>query len=240
MSAKRFIYTIIVFLTKCSFLVANTSKEYNTTHTTINIVDTTIRNKQLKKSLFLITEKSVGLFSVNDTIGRSADFYGWPQIEDSEWYDGCIKPTKNIGGLVLYYKFAFSEDAPQIDRESISKDSLKYTFSKSDNCTGFYYRDSISRIEVYSEIFKTKEGIGIGSTVSDLQQEFTGLEGIYGVDPDGKCINYIKVTEYPRILFRFACEAVSVDVDKESSLDFEKKNSSLFKPDASIITIEMY
>jgi len=49
--------------------------------------------------------------------------------EDSEWYDGCIKPAKkNRSGLVLYYKFAFKEDDPRTDIEPVRKDSLKNTF----------------------------------------------------------------------------------------------------------------
>lgn len=42
-------------------------------------------------------------------------------------------------------------------------------YSFSDNCTAWYWKDKVDYIAVHSELFKTKEGIGVGSPLEEVR-----------------------------------------------------------------------
>lgn len=45
-------------------------------------------------------------------------------------------------------------------------------FSSSDNCSAWYWKDKVDYIVVHSELFKTKEGIGVGSPLEEVEEKY--------------------------------------------------------------------
>ena len=188
-----------------------------------------------ERAPFLITRRSVGFFTKNDTIGNLAKWYGWDASFSEFYSDGCLMPILQMDDLDIGLKYVCEnlDDAPK-------QDTSKLIFADSPNCRGYYSKDTISWFSVTSDKFKTKEGIGVGSTFMQIQETYTITNVSYGADQDSRCNNYVVVKEYPNIRFKFICEDVNLDVDSiDGSIYGDPKDLGVyFKPEAKVFCVE--
>lgn len=187
-----------------------------------------------EKAPFLITRKSVGFFTKNDTIGNLAKWYGWETSFSEVYSDGCLMPILQMMGLDIGLKYV----CENLD-ETRKQDTTKLIFVDSPNCRGYYSKDTISWFSVSSDKFKTKEGIGVGSTFMQIQETYTITNVSYGSDQDFRCNNYVETKEYPGIRFKFICEDVNHDVDSiDGSICGDPKDIGVhFKPEAKVFLV---
>lgn len=185
---------------------------------------------------FLITEKAIGPFVLGGNIDSVSNLYGWKSEEEINWHDGCAFPSRVIHisenqNVMLFYKLAI--DTNDKNETPYSKHRDKYIFVESDNCSGFYFRNISESISETCELFKTPEGIGVGSTFKELHDAYPDLKYNYG-DADGECFNNIEVKDNPNITFFFDCDAL-FDV----TLDCRKEDGSNYRPSALVIKISI-
>ncbi|MCX7943324.1 MAG: hypothetical protein N2746_02290, partial [Deltaproteobacteria bacterium] len=123
---------------------------------------------------YLITNNSVGYFKIGGN---------WMEIAEKEYkydfvegygicIDGCCS-----GGYGLGKQIVIEKDGNKMidslhliivtqgveENKVIDKNDKSIFFVESDNCPGWYYKDKIDTIMVMSDLFKTKEGIKVGS-----------------------------------------------------------------------------
>lgn len=191
-----------------------------------------------QKGKFLITNNSVGLFTLNDAIGNLPALYGWNSEPSSSFYDGCISPSLALsGGVEIFYKYTGLEE----ESSAVYKDTTKYFYNDSDNCYGYYCKDSIGKIFVNNKDFKTIEGIGVGSTFSEMQKSFPELYSCYFINVEGQIDIYISVKKYPNLEFRFIDKALTFELNEDNGSNGPiLEDGSHFHPNGTICQICMF
>lgn len=167
--------------------------------------------------------------------------------------------TKNIYEMIFVYKVngeekEFStedlsnvpEGAEFIERKdkliewiypTLNKDVFYPAFSDYNrNCGGsWYWRDKIGYIVVHSDLFKTKEGIGVGTTLEEVQKKNGNLHFYVGwIEEDENALKII-LKSYPNIEFvldvddyKGNCEEISLLRDENSlTISDFKRNSKI-------------
>lgn len=194
---------------------------------------------------FLITNKSVGYFKLGESWKNFAqqDY----NYSSSQAYGICIDACCD-GGYELMKNtlnkdnestFENSEmligamlfDNSESDREHSDNENVFY--SSSDNCNGWYWKDKIKYIVVYSQEFKTKEGVGVGTNLQKAQEVLGNLTiNIGWLEEDENAVNF-KVDSYPDILFILDAEDAG-GYEKLSMLEERKLKVSDFNAQSVI------
>lgn len=199
---------------------------------------------------FLITNTKAGLFDVNDTIGGLAQAYGYEVCRDSDLFFPDVEDD-SIAALEAYHK-------PNEKSNLLKKNTIELTLTHKravfkygkeparndkrylvvDNCgETFYYKDSISGIQIRSPKFKTKEGIGVGSTFKDLQKAYKGLKSVISVSSEnGAILAFVTTKEYPNIWFQFGVQFDGDEPEDEFKC-FGPEDGSHFNPNGEILYI---
>jgi hypothetical protein len=138
-------------------------------------------NKDADK--FIITNKSVGFFRLGDA---------WQEVAKNEYkfefiqgYGTCADAFcdggYDLGTNLKINKYGFVVNplitlgAEPFDKYSDSPTkhqmNTKVFFVESDNNSAWYYKDKAKYLVIYSDLFKTKEGIGVGSSLQKAQEK---------------------------------------------------------------------
>lgn len=180
------------------------------------IVEATPLEKKTTDNIYLITNTSIGLFSIKTDWKTACQKYDYNKTNSEECVDACCEGTTilwepNISmdkpSIVLYNKYVDDKKIP----EHIKMDCREYSkvhgtrkdlfFVCSDNCPSWYYKDSITGLAVYSPNFKTKENIGVGSKLEDFLKAFNTVYLTVGwIEEDADAIQ-LSVDEYPNLIF---------------------------------------
>lgn len=194
--------------------------------------------KRVVSSNYLITNNSVGLFKVNGRIGDLPKSYGWTSTPSEFFYDNCqLSTVKYSGGIEVFYKFSCSLE----DAKPMHKNKKIYSDNYSDNCSGYYCKDSIDRVFVYSPDFKVAEGVGVGSTFSEMKKAFPDLYSSYFGGVEGEYEIFLYVKKYPDLRFHIDPDGLLVDLDnEEGSYELQYEDGSHFRPDAKVECIKVY
>lgn len=167
---------------------------------------------------YLITDNSVGYFRLGGSWQDMAiTKYGYRSIQrygrctDACCDGGFLLGNKIVNGdygkemadlQVVIGAAVFSES----QSETEFKDSPGVFYSSSPNCNAWYWSDKINYLDVASEQFHTKENMGAGSTLAEMQTAFGKLDFYVGwIEEDLNALQ-ISVKAYPNIRF-----IVSVD-----------------------------
>lgn len=114
----------------------------------------------------------------------------------TDW--GWVENPEIIIGALLF------EDAELFDDEKNKnkyKNNKNVFYSSSDNCSGWYWKDKVNYVLIFSEVFKTKEGIGVGTTLEKMKETFGNVVINVGwIEEDPNAIR-VKVNSYPNIKF---------------------------------------
>jgi hypothetical protein len=120
-------------------------------------------------------------------------------------------------------------------------DSNKYKnkddvfFISSNNSSGFYFKDAVHYMIVYSDAFKTKEHIGVGTTLEVMEQKFGKLNFNIGwIEEDWNAVSF-SVKGYPNISFILNPEDFKENWEKYNLLqDANNLTLSEFKKNTTI------
>lgn len=167
---------------------------------------------------YLITNNSVGYFKIGGSWQNFAkNDYKYKYVQGyGTCTDACCDGGFDLGGVISNDNYGLKIESPEItigclplnESDSIyghnSNPSVFYI--SSDNCNGWYWKDKISYFVIYSEAFKTKEGIGVGTTLEKIQEIFGKVVIFIGwLEEDANAIQ-IEVNSYPNL-------ALILDVD---------------------------
>lgn len=171
-----------------------------------------------KKEKFLISNNSAGYFKVggswqslakNDYHFNSVQSYG-------TCIDACCDGGFDLGNNLIINKYGYA-DNPELTigallfKRSESYDDEvernKYISNKdvfyisSDNCNGWFWKDNIEYIVVNSDLFTTKEEVGVGATLEEAQEIFGKLDFHIGwIEEDVNALQFV-TKSYPNISF---------------------------------------
>ncbi|MCO6498275.1 MAG: hypothetical protein J5I50_11515 [Chitinophagaceae bacterium] len=221
-----------------------------TQHASDSVNDLTGLSATAEESIdprFLVTNRSVGLFE----IGKA-----WQDIATKDYafqfiqgYGSCIDGCCD-GGFLAGDKIVTEESVKTIQNPEITigaelfekgGTSTKYKndpdvfYVTSDNCNGWYRKDRVSYITIYSTRFKTKEGIGVGTTLHEVQRKFGSLSFYVGwIEEEGGAIRVL-LKPYPNVKFYLDIEDYTGNPD---DIDMSGIDNSLtianFKPGTKI------
>lgn len=176
-------------------------------------------NNETTDNSFLVTNNSVGFFTIGDSWQKTAkDKYQYKYVQGIGFcVDACCKGGfdlgtdiiedengKEIETVAITIGASDFEESESFDDETESKkyeNNPNVFYVSSDNCKGWYWTDSISYIIVCSDLFRTKEGIGVGSTLEEMQKVAGKFEiNIGWIEEDINAIQ-LKISSYPNINF---------------------------------------
>lgn len=195
--------------------------------------------ESFSRDTYLITNNSAGFFVINGTIKNiNRNYYQWNIFEgfikavDGEGAGGCSLYDYNDHeyeygtGIIMFgtKDCGIYNENDEEQNKQFEKDTTKFLM-RSMNAIRWYYNDTIDYISICSEIFKTEEGIGVGSTFEDLQNTYGDLYIHIGWIEDEERVQ-IRVEKYPMIRFIFTDEDVTF-CDKEN----EDESSTVFEWD---------
>lgn len=240
----------------CSKEKGNEAATKADTLTTEKIVE---KSEEDKSQDYLITRNSVGRFKIGGTWRAFAkNVYGYDFIEGyGICVDACCDGGYSLGnnlkkdeyGFVDEHEItigaAFVEDLPfdatQAQKEKYKNNPNLFSVS-SDNCGGWYEKDKIQYMVVHSPKFKTQEGIGVGTTLEELEKKYGKLKIFVGwVEEDANAIKVL-IPDYPNIGFAVDAESFKKDWEEISIEDIENKKFTIadFKPNTPIARIVLY
>jgi hypothetical protein len=205
-------------------------------------------NKDADK--FIITNKSVGFFRLGDA---------WQEVAKNEYkfefiqgYGTCADAFcdggYDLGTNLKINKYGFVVNplitlgAEPFDKYSDSPTkhqmNTKVFFVESDNNSAWYYKDKAKYLVIYSDLFKTKEGIGVGSSLQKAQEKLGKIKFEVGWLREEEFPMIIKVSSYPNIAFvvnpiDYMGDLEKIDLSGEDNLI----RVSDFKGNAKIIAI---
>lgn len=203
-----------------------------------------VANENLQDK-FLITNNYVGYFKIGGSWQNSAkNDYNYKSVQGyGTCRDACCDGGYNLGKAITNDNNGQTIENPEITigalrfGESESKTEHKNNpnvfYISSDNCSGWYLKDKISYLMIYSEAFKTKEGIGVGTTLEKLK-EILGevLINIGWLEEDANAIQ-VKINSYPSIEFILDVDDAIGGYEKLSTLG-ETARVSDFKKNTKI------
>lgn len=201
--------------------------------------------KALPPSNYLITNNSVGFFKIGETWQNYAkNNYSYKFIQGyGICVDACCNGGYHLGKAITNGNNGQIIENPEITigtmgfGESESKTEYKNNpnvfYISSDNCSGWYWKDKISYLIIYSEAFKTKEGIGVGTTLEKLK-EILGevIINIGWLEEDANAVQ-VKINSYPSIQFILDVDDAIGGYEKLSGLG-ETATISDFKKNTKI------
>ena len=170
------------------------------------------------QSKFLITNGSVGFFEIGGSWQNSAkNDYNYKSIQDyGSCIDACCDGGFDLGRNLIVNKYGRAinpeitigailfEESSSFDDESERnkyKNNKDVFYISSDNCSGWYWNDKINYVIVYSDLFKTKEEIGVGTTLEEAEDKFGKLGFYVGwIEEDGNALKVV-IKSYPNISF---------------------------------------
>lgn len=188
---------------------------------------------------FLITNSSVGYFQIGEN---------WQNIAKSKYnyqpvqgYGLCSDACCD-GGFNLQKSTATAENIDitigalrfgESQSESEHKNNPDVFYSSSDNCSGWYFKDKMSYMVIYSEEFKTKEAIGAGSTLENVKEKFEQVNIEIGLLEEDQNAIRLKLNAYPNIDFILDVEDAIGGYEKISTVG-QTASISDFKPNTKI------
>lgn len=196
---------------------------------------------------FLITSNSLGFFKIGGTWQDFAkNNYNYQSVEGyGSCTDACCDGGFLLGNKIIDGEYGKTIDDPQLTIGALSfdesasenkhKGNSNVFYVSSDNCQGWYWKDKINYIIVYSDLFKTKEEVGVGTTLEKAEAKFGKLHFYVGwIEEDGNALQVV-IKSYPNISFildigdyKGKWEDISLTEDKNSMTiaDF-KKNTKI-------------
>ncbi len=197
---------------------------------------------------FLITNSSAGYFEIGlswqDIAVNEYDYaatQGYGICVDAccdggitlgyipDGYDFINEPDMTIGA-VLFEGGEFPDDVKFANKHKKNRDLF---FITSDNCCGWYWNDKINYLMVYSDKYKTAEGIGVGSTLEEMKKAFGKITISIGwIEEDGNAIQ-VSVDKYPTLRFILDYESAVGGYEALSAVG-ETAEISDFKPRTKI------
>lgn len=215
-------------------------------YTSIDKHSTFSQNSEQKEEKYLVTNNSVGLFKIGGTcldIAKNDYNYDFIQRDGDLFNDAC----NNIG-YDLGYNIVNDENGPKIKYPKITISGMLYEFAEDYNhkinskkyennpnlvydstsiySNGWYWKDKIGSIIVLSHVFKTKEGIGVGTNINKVKELF-GDFSIYSSWHIGNVFHF-KIEAYPNLVF---------DIDGDDAIrgyEFYNQNGSPIDPSLSV------
>jgi len=199
--------------------------------------------KAMPPSDFLITNNSVGYFKIGDAWQNFAkNSYDYKSIQGyGSCTDACCDGGFNLGKAINKENDGQTIKKPEItigasvfgksESKTEHKSNPNVFFVSSDNCSSWYWKDKISYIVSYSEAFKTKEGIGVGSTLEEVQEKLGKLKFYVGWIEEEENPFHFTIKSYPNLQFilddmdyKGNLEAVNLTADNNSitTSDFNK------------------
>ena len=213
---------------------------------TSKTIENNTQSSQKTDDKFLITDNAVGHFKIGGSWqGIAQNEYNYKYVQG---YGTCIdaccnggfdlgkdlvsgeneyiqKPELSIGALL--FKKCESFDVEK--ERSKYKNNKDVFFITSDNCSAWYWKDKISFLVVFSEIFKTKEGIGVGTTLEKMKDVFGEVVITIGwLEEDANAIS-VKVGAYPNLKFIIEADDAIGNYEKLSTLGETAKISDFKK-----------
>jgi hypothetical protein len=194
----------------------------------------------------VITNKSVGFFRLGDA---------WQEIALNEYkfefiqghgtcVDACCDGGYNLGTNLKknksnpYITIGATPFDIKSESATIHKNNPNVFCTNSDNCKGCYYKDKIKYLVIYSDLFKTKEGIGVGSTLQKAQEKFGKIKFEVGWLSEEEFGLKMKVAQYPNIEFVLDRNDYK---DNLEDIELSGENNSIrvsdFKSNAKIVAI---
>lgn len=179
----------------------------------------------MQTSDFLITNNSVGYFKIgSDWQNLAKNSYDYKSIQGfGSRTDACCDGGFNLGKVINNGNNGQTIKNPEItigasvfgksESKTEHKSNPNVFFVSSDNCPGWYWKDKISYIITYSEAFKTKEGIGVGSTLEEVQEKLGELKFYVGWIEEEENPLHFTIKSYPNLQF------VLNDVDYKGNLE---------------------
>ena len=199
--------------------------------------------KAIPSSDFLITNNSIGYFKIGNAWQNFAkNSYDYKSIQGyGSCTDACCDGGFNLGKVINKVSNGQTIKNPEItigasvfgksESKTEHKSNPNVFFISSDNCNGWYWKDKISYIVTYSEAFKTKEGIGVGSTLDEVQEKLGKLIFDVGWIEEQEHPIRFTIKSYPNLQFilddqdyKGNLEAVNLTADNNSITisDFNK------------------
>jgi hypothetical protein len=174
---------------------------------------------------FLITNNSVGYFKIgSDWQNLAKNSYDFKSIKGfGSCTDACCDGGFNLGKVLISDNNGQTIKNTEItigasvfgksESKTEHKSNPNVFFVSSDNCNGWYWKDKISYIITYSEAFKTKEGIGVGSTLEEVQEKLGNLKFYVGWIEEQENPLHFTIKSYPNLQF------ILDDVDYKGNLE---------------------
>lgn len=211
--------------------------------------DSTVTENEEAK--FLITNNSIGHFQIGGNWQKIAkNDYNYESVQG---YGSCTDACCD-GGYVLGKVMTKSKDGSIIENPELTIGALSFSdnvsetahkknpnvfYISSDNCRAWYWKDKISYIVSYNEVFKTKEGIGVGTTIEKVKEIFGKVVIQIGwLEEDANAVQ-LKIDSYPSIKFILDVDDAIGGYEKLSTLGETAKISD-FKKNTKIKRIIVY
>lgn len=199
------------------------------------------------ESEFLITNNSVGDFILGGSWRDIAQHvYNYVFVEGyGSCVDACCDGGYTLGKKIIEGEYGAEIEHPELTLGAISFDDTdsktKHVnnpdvfYITSDNCSGWYWKNQISYIEIYTAQFKTKEGHGVGTTLEEVQETFGEIRFQVGwIEEDANALQ-IKIKSYPNIQFVLSIEDYLGDWETINlAFDNNKLSISSFKKNTQI------
>lgn len=162
---------------------------------------------------FLITDNAVGHFKIGEAWQSTAkEDYKYKYVQGyGTCTDACCDGGSLLGNKTIDDEYGTTIENPQLnigamlfdedESESKHKNNPDVFYVSSDNCKGWYWKDKTEYITIFSDLFKTKEGIGVGTTLEELQEKFGELHFYVGwIEEDVNALQ-VEIKAYPKIKF---------------------------------------
>jgi len=161
---------------------------------------------------FLISNDAVGYFEIgNAWRDLAASRYGYQFVQEyGVCADGCCDGGFLLGDEVVPGEQGKTIRNPEltigaaqmdIDPEDGQPDDPNLFFVKTEICEGWYRKDRVRYIIIHSERYRTKEGIGVGSSLRELQDQFGPLKFYVGFIEEDAHAMQVVLPDYPNVQF---------------------------------------
>ncbi|MDR1678432.1 MAG: hypothetical protein LBR81_01480 [Prevotellaceae bacterium] len=207
---KQFKLILIVLVLLTSACRQKAKQEVTATSDTIIVVpqdySDTVAISDEDPNKFLISNNAAGYFKIGGSWQNFAE--NNYQYRYKQGYatcvDGCCTGGFSLGDGILTIGTSVFEYGESFNDEIDSKKHVNNPdvfYVSSDNCKAWYWKDSISSILIYSDLFQTKEGVGVGTTLEDAQKQFGKLVFKIGwIEEDANAVQFT-TSAYPAIKF---------------------------------------
>lgn len=161
---------------------------------------------------FLISNDAVGYFQIgNAWRDPAASRYGYQFVQEyGVCADGCCDGGFLLGDEVVSGEQGKTVRNPELtigaaqmdlDPEDGQPDDPNLFLVKTEICDGWFFKDRIRYIIVYTDRYQTKEGIGVGSSLRELQDQFGPLKFYVGFIEEDAHAMQVVLRDYPNVQF---------------------------------------